>query len=1317
MPHTAIATAVTTPADPLPQPLVAASFPLWGSRLIEASAGTGKTWTIAALYLRLVLGHGDAEQGFGRPLEPSDILVMTFTRAATRELSDRIRSRLLEAARCFRGEQLPAAADSFLAGLLAQYPPGAVRSQAAWRLANAAEGMDDASVHTIDAWCQRMLREHAFDSGNLFDEELVADEQALLTEAVQDHWRTTCYPLPATTLAQVLAIWKDIPTLRSDVAQLIQLGVPAATADQPLAALIADWLAPIAPLLAERKQQVAAMQEWLMPQLNDFPAHWNGTKLKPATVEKWFATLTRWAEQPHPLTPPDLDKGLTRLTPDGLLDARKAKAPPLTGLPPAFAWFQELMEALTARPLAPLLRQHAAVQVGRRLLHLKRQSGSFGFADMLQRLDTALAGEHGERLRQRILAQYPVALIDEFQDTSPLQYSLFNRIYDTQANARDRALLLIGDPKQSIYGFRGADIHSYLQARAATQGRHYALDVNYRSIHALVQAVNHCFGQAEHSQPQAAFLFKTASGNPLPFVAVQAQGRAEQLHTASGPVHALTLEHDLDMVNVQTHLRRFAERCAQRIVTWLNDPQAGFVLSAADTDAAEHAADADGGTAPATAPPFQRLRPRDIAVLVRTGKEAAAVRRALQRRGVASVYLSDKDSVFQSEEARDLVHWLRGVATPADALLVRAALAVRSVDLSLAELHRLATDDEAFDQRSQHMRELQTVWHSQGVLAMLRQSLHRFGLAARWLQQPDGERRLTNFLHLAELLQTASSDLEGEQALIRWLERQISESARQNDEQVVRLESDADLVKLITVHKSKGLEYPVVCLPFGTSFRAVNRKYVKAASLPADGGQRRLVLELTEDDLAQADTERLREDLRLLYVALTRPRHALWVGFSALKIGNAKACQTHQSALGSLLGGHQPVDAEDWEAKLQALADGCTHIHLQAASDHTAFTRLQPQASAAALHPAQPYTAQFDRDWTVASYSRLTRDLKNQPATGLSPMHTPRPADDERLPAGSADALPSEAEPAWGAPMSAVADGMLFAPLQIEAASAVPAVGAASLQPIWHSFKRGPLSGNFLHDQLEWLAGERFALADNPALAHRLKLRCERAGYAEQAEALVAWLQAVVLTPLGQANDHAPATTTATPAATALNNGSPATQGPGVALADLANLRPELEFWLPAHRLSVRTVDALCHAHVLPGTARPALQASVLHGMLMGFADLVFEHAGRYWVLDYKSNHLGPDDSAYTAPALQAAMAHHRYDVQATIYLLALHRLLRQRLGDGYQPAQHLGGAVYYFVRGIHGPTQGVCLLPAPLAALDQLDAMLNGTVTEGGAA
>ena len=183
--------------------LQAAQFPLWGSRLIEASAGTGKTWTIAALYLRLVLGHG-GDAAFARPLAPAEVLVMTFTRAATRELSDRIRSRLLEAARCFRGEASPQPEDTFLAELLAAYAEGPPRRQAAWRLTLAAESMDDAAVHTIDAWCQRMLREHAFDSGCLFDEELAANERAMQLGAARDYWRQQLYPLPALALEKAL---------------------------------------------------------------------------------------------------------------------------------------------------------------------------------------------------------------------------------------------------------------------------------------------------------------------------------------------------------------------------------------------------------------------------------------------------------------------------------------------------------------------------------------------------------------------------------------------------------------------------------------------------------------------------------------------------------------------------------------------------------------------------------------------------------------------------------------------------------------------------------------------------------------------------------------------------------------------------------------------------------------------------------------------------------------------------------------------------------------------------------------------------------
>ena len=167
-------------------------------------------------------------------------------------------------------------------------------------------------------------------------------------------------------------------------------------------------------------------------------------------------------------------------------------------------------------------------------------------------------------------------------------------------------------------------------------------------------------------------------------------------------------------------------------------------------------------------------------------------------------------------------------------------------------------------------------------------------------------------------------------------------------------------------------------------------------------------------------------------------------------------------------------------------------------------------------------------------------------------------------------------------------------------------------------------------------------------------------------------------------------------------------RGPDAPLNALVNVLPEMEFWLPADRLHAQEIDALCRQHLLAGVPRPKLPEAQLHGMLMGFADLVFEHGGRYWVLDYKSNHLGADDAAYTAEALDQAMAHHRYEVQAALYMLALHRLLRARLGAAYDPAQHLGGAVYLFMRGIDGPAGGCCTLPAPLALMDGLDAMLG---------
>jgi len=263
------------------QLLDALTFPLHGSRLIEASAGTGKTGTIAALYLRLVLGHGGAG-GYARPLMPPEILVMTFTRAATRELSNRVRERLVQAAACFRGEA--EADDPSLEALAAAYDDEAARLVAAHRLVLAAETMDEAAIFTIDAWCQRMLREHAFDSGSLFDEELVSDERALFEDAAHDYWRQHVYPLNGAALASLLSCWSDVEALKRSVRELVQrAGRIDGGNERPLGAVIVDAEKAQREELARLKDgwhaRADAMEAWIAAQRSAnpkaYPLEWH----------------------------------------------------------------------------------------------------------------------------------------------------------------------------------------------------------------------------------------------------------------------------------------------------------------------------------------------------------------------------------------------------------------------------------------------------------------------------------------------------------------------------------------------------------------------------------------------------------------------------------------------------------------------------------------------------------------------------------------------------------------------------------------------------------------------------------------------------------------------------------------------------------------------------------------------------------------------------------------------------------------------------------------------------------------------------------
>jgi len=450
-----------------PRLLDALTLPLRGSQLIEASAGTGKTFTIAALYLRLVLGHGGNDAAFIRPLTPPEVLVVTFTEAATKELRDRIRARLAQAAQAFLADpaevpQRPPGED-LLHDLRADFPP-AQWPACARNLRLAAEWMDEAAVSTIHGWCNRMLREHAFDSGALFSQTLETDQRELLTETVRDYWRTFFTPLALDDAQQVRGWWPSPEALRDEIEKLRLLGdalgggEPPAQAlasarqqvRQALAVLKAPWHSWADELQLLLERAIAAKQV-------------DGRRLQARYFTPWLDGLRLWAQGDAIEPLPADSTGWTRLTPEGLQEVFKQGVP----VPPHAAL--EDMCTLKARigalpdGRAALLR-HAAQWINQRFGAEQARRAQMGFDELLTRLDAALQGPNGTRLAALIRQQFPVALIDEFQDTDPLQYRIFNAVYGVAENAQDSALVLIGDPKQAIYAFRGADIYTYLAA-------------------------------------------------------------------------------------------------------------------------------------------------------------------------------------------------------------------------------------------------------------------------------------------------------------------------------------------------------------------------------------------------------------------------------------------------------------------------------------------------------------------------------------------------------------------------------------------------------------------------------------------------------------------------------------------------------------------------------------------------------------------------------------------------------------------------------------------------------------------------------------
>lgn len=1230
-----------------PMPLDPLAFPLNGARLIEASAGTGKTWTIAALYVRLVLGHGADGTGFERSLTPPEILVVTFTEAATLELRDRIRKRLNEAAMCFRGL---AQGDRFLQALRESYPPDQ-RLACARRLDLASQWMDEAAIFTIHGWCNRMLRQHAFESGSLFNLEIDATDTELLREVVRDYWRIFFYALDELSAQAVLKLAANPEQLLARMHRLLsetEAGwrnrdavLEEACDPGELLRTWVDWENQRQALeeFARRTwaEDVIQIEQWLFKAQAE---GWlNGSTYPADKFAGRVEALADWAK---------FGKPCERKWLEGFAQSRiKLKKQHQDKLiqHQAFAALDAWIGHGECEPeVEKEILVHTIEWVRKRYAEEKKLRARLDFDDLLAELDRALRGPGGPRLAEVIRRQYPVALIDEFQDTDPIQLRIFDRVYPLDSTAANLGCFIIGDPKQAIYSFRGADIFTYLQARVATAGRHYTLERNFRSTVAMVDAVNRFFGHAEQ-MPGGAFRFKTEAGeNPLPFWPATAQGRTEALLLDGQPVPAMTLWHlpgdeqgaACPMAEYRQIMANAAASEIVRLLTLAGHGRVGF-----------H----DGED-------FTPLKSADLAILVRDRFEAAAMRQALAGREVRSVYLSDRDSVFATTEAADMLFWLRACAEPGRDHLVRAALATATLGLEYAELERLNREEARWEEEVERFAAYRKIWRQQGVMPMLRRLLMDFSVPARLLTTLEGERRLTNLLHLAEWLQAASAELEGEQALLRHMADACESSDNPTDETLLRLESDEDLVKVVTLHKAKGLEYPLVFLPFICSFKEATggrKTYYRYHD-----GQGRLLIDLGKGEEAglRAEQERLQEDLRLLYVALTRSRHACWLGVAPVKSGNTKACQLEKTAMGQVLNGGLAMGVDDLGVCLAQLQASCANIRITPPPEADSSVYCPP-GEALTLQAARVFGGRKAGRWWIASYSALQveEDGTEAPSDAMrssEPPDTPRQAN-----------LEENADEAAG-----------------------PVQGHPPGRPDIHQFPRGAKPGTFLHGLLEWAARAGFGkIAREQALRKdAIARRCHTRGWMAWINPLDEWLGRLLTLPLSLPDDH-------------------------FTLADLAprSCQPELEFWLPSAKLRTSDLDRLVTRHTLQGADRPKLMADELNGMLKGFIDLVFEHGGRYYIADYKSNWLGPDDAAYTKESMASAVLAKRYDLQYALYLLALHRHLQDRMGEEYDYDRHIGGALYLFLRGVEGTACGLHVEKPPRVLIESLDELFDG--------
>ncbi|QCI17838.1 exodeoxyribonuclease V subunit beta [Buchnera aphidicola (Acyrthosiphon lactucae)] len=1126
-----------------------------GVNLIEASAGTGKTFTIVLLYLRLLLGIGK-KNIYKKKLLVHEILVVTFTNTAKEELYIRIKDGIQNLyLTCINKKNKNPPFDFFLKEINNI-------DEAIYILKKAKNNINESCIYTIHGFCQHILELHTFHLNSIFEDKIIDDEDNLYLQATQDFWRRSFYNLPEDIINIIHQDYKN----PNDLLKKIKPFFHVQLVNFP------EKILNNKKIIISHKKNIKKInffkKIWLI-YYQFIPKEIDNLKINKKiysnfNLSRWINDITIWAKsETKDYAIPLSLKYFTK---------ENIKKNTTNNICSKYIIFEETEKILTKKfSLKNIIIIYAIKKINEFLLKEKKKKSLIGFNDLLNILLKSVKKE--KYLRNLIRRKYPAVFIDEFQDTDIKQYKIFDRLYKKN---KKTVLFLIGDPKQAIYSFRGADIFSYLYAKSKIK-TYYYLDTNWRSSINMCKSINFLFSQ--HKNP---FIF-----NNISFTPILPSHKNSSMNFTINEIIQVPMRFFLqekEEVHIDDYQVWISKQCANEISFWLTS--------------------AKKGKAKITTKNGERiLKANDIAILVRNKKESNLIQNELKKLNIISIYSSEKTSIFQTFDAQELLWILESILEPENETLLRQSNSTH-IFKKLSSIMKKKSINENSYFLIEKLYEYQDIWEKIGIFYMIKTIILEYQINSNSIEINEHYIKNLNFLHIAELLQEQFQYFQKKTSLISWFQKKILQKTKPLHNEYIRSFNQNISVKIVTIHKSKGLEYPIVWIPFSIDF--------KKSLLPIYHDKKNFKtyfdIKQTNESLSIADEERLAEDIRFLYVALTRAIVHCSIGIACVikkHKKNRNNSDIHKSGLGYTIQDGKSMNYKNLFNQLKKISMN-NFIEIR---HNTENFELPIEKKIIYLIRKTNFLNEKIRNlWKITSFTQLNKENK---LLTINKKET------------------------------------------ISEKSLIQNKKKNNKFPTIHNFPKGENTGLMIHEilkNLPFLNEKNYNWFSDILNKYNISLKWT--------EILISWIKNIINTPIGNKKII-------------------------LSKIEKKSCIRELEFFLPIkNKLYSTELNKIIQCIDPISILSPKLFFNPVKGILKGFIDLVFFWKKKYYILDYKSNWLGKNNSFYSNVHIKKEMIKKRYDLQYQIYTIAIHKYLQKKIKN-YNYKDDFGGVFYIFLRAV----------------------------------